>query len=69
MAKKKVEDKPKIPVDVKDLKIGDLVYLTEKDSGLYTVLDVGTPFILIEDTAHFAYLYRVTTNLWKDKEN
>lgn len=46
-------------IDIKNLKIGDIVYLDADDSTAYTVLDTGAPFILIENNdTHFAYLYR-----------
>lgn len=67
MAKKiKIEEFNRTEVENKDLKVGDKIYLAEKETSGYTVLDVGDPFILIENECHFAYLYRVTKPLWKD---
>lgn len=45
-------------LNVRQLKIGDLVFI-EPDSEIeYKVLDCGDPFILIQDTkTKFAYLY------------
>lgn len=73
MAKKKVsvlEDDTKVQVSIKDLKVGDEIFVytpAEKDHVAYTVLDVGDPFILIEDKYHFANLYRVTLPIYKNK--
>lgn len=69
MARKKkttVTEVTKEPVLVKDLKVGDIIYLDLEDNDTYTVLDVGDPFILLEDFRHFANLYRVTKPLYKD---
>lgn len=51
---------------ITDLKVGDEIHLTPKSCAAcaYTVLDIGNPFILLEDTAHFATLYRVTKPLY-----
>lgn len=60
--------KTKVAVAVTEVKPGDTVYLsnTEKSSPFY-VLDVGSPFILIENTrTHFASLYRVVDSLYKE---
>lgn len=70
MAKKEkavTEDVTMVEVALTDLKVGDKIYLDPKISTLsgYIVLDVGNPFILIEDSAHFANLYRVTKPLYK----
>lgn len=61
------EDVTMVEVSLTDLKVGDKIYLDPRYSELsgYTVLDVGNPFILIEDSAHFANLYRVTKPLYK----
>lgn len=73
MAKKKVsilEDDTKVQVSVKDLIVGDEIYVynpASKDHDVYTVLDVGDPFILIEDKYHFANLYRVSLPIYKNK--
>lgn len=49
-------------VAIEDVKPGDVVYLsTKEDAPSYLVLDVGKPFILIENQrTHFASMYRVT---------
>lgn len=67
MAKKlKTEEFNRELVTIKDLKVGEKIYLAEKETSGYTVLDVGDPFILIENECNFAYLYRVTKPLFKD---
>ena len=47
---------------------GDVIYLSSKDDAVpYQVLDIGAPFILIENMkTHFGNLYRVTGPLYKD---
>lgn len=52
----------KTAVAVEELKANDVVYLSNKDDATpYLVLDVGKPFILIENMrSHFANLYRPT---------
>lgn len=47
---------------------GDVIYLSPKDDATpYQVIDLGSPFILIENLkSHFGYLYRVTGPLYKD---
>lgn len=57
-------------ISLTDVKVGDKIYLDPKYSKLsgYTVLDVGNPFILIEDSAHFANLYRVTKPIYIKKD-
>lgn len=73
MAKKKIsitEDDTKIQVSIKDLIVGDEIYVYNpavKDYELYTVLDVGDPFILIESKYNFANLYRVKLPIYKNK--
>lgn len=49
-------------VPLESLKSGDVIYLSnKKDATSYVVLDVGSPFILIENLrTHFANLYRPT---------
>lgn len=68
MAKKttKTEEITRDVIKVTDLKVGDEIYLTAKDNVKYTVLDVGNPFILIEDPKHFANLYRVVDYIYKE---
>lgn len=58
----------KVLVQVEDVKPGDLVYLSSKDDAqAYSVLDVGKPFILIENLkSHFCNLYR-PINLYKEE--
>lgn len=55
-----------VKVDIKDAKIGDEIYVEDDITGVeYTILDMGNPFILIEDeTTRFAYLHRVN-NIYK----
>lgn len=49
----------RVEIALDKLKIGDIVTIAEEGSDTYTVLDVGNPFILIENNeTHFAYLYR-----------
>lgn len=64
------EEVTMVEISLTDLKVGDVIQLDPKYSpvGGYTVLDVGNPFILIEDRAHFANLYRVTKPLYKIKD-
>lgn len=52
----------KVAINLEDVKRGDVIYLSKKDDATpYTVLDIGTPFILIENMRnHFANLYRPT---------
>lgn len=61
-------NKSKVAVAVTDVKPGDTVYISNTDKSIpYYVLDVGSPFILIENTnTHFASLYRVVNNLYKE---
>lgn len=68
MAKKtKTEEiAPRDVINVTDLKVGDIIYLTKEDNKKYTVLDVGNPFILVEGPDHFASLYRVVDSIYKD---
>lgn len=57
MKKEKTDSRVELALD--KLKIGDSVMISEDGSDTYTVLDVGNPFILIENNeTHFAYLYR-----------
>lgn len=69
MAKKKTktEEIEVKEISLADLKVGDVIWLDPKPgySSDYTVLDVGNPFILIEDSTHFAYLYRVVRPIYK----
>ena len=53
-------NRTKVPVNLDDVKRGDIIYLTSKvDATPYSVLDIGSPFILIENLKnHFANLYR-----------
>lgn len=71
MAKKKIktEDVSVVEISLTDLKVGDVIWLDPKHSSDYTVLDVGNPFILIEDPSHFAYLYRVAKPIYKPLKN
>lgn len=50
-----------IELNKKDLKIGDKVFVeNDLDDVEYKVLDIGDPFILIEnEETRFAYLHRV----------
>ena len=50
-----------IEVNLKNVMIGDRVFVENDLDGVeYTILDLGDPFILIEDeTTRFAYLHRV----------
>lgn len=55
-------NRTKVAVNLEDVKRGDIIYLSKKDVATpYSVLDIGTPFILIENMRnHFANLYRPT---------
>lgn len=57
-------------VAVTTLTPGDVIYITKKpNSKSYTVLDVGHPFILIENNdTHFATLYRPVQPIYKKTE-
>lgn len=59
----------KVAVAVTDVKPGDTVYISNTEKSVpYYVLDVGAPFILIENTrTHFASMYRVVDNLYKEQ--
>lgn len=59
------EEVTTMEIALTDLKVGDIIWLDPKHSSDYTVLDVGNPFILIEDSTHFAYLYRVVKPIYK----
>lgn len=50
----------KTEITVSDLKAGDVIYVHPTENATpYLVLDVGHPFILIENMkSHFASLYR-----------
>lgn len=50
-----------IEVNLKNLMIGDRVFVENDLDGVeYVILDLGDPFILVEDeTTRFAYLHRV----------
>lgn len=50
-----------IEVNLKNVMIGDRVFVENDLDGVeYCILDLGDPFILIEDeTTRFAYLHRV----------
>lgn len=52
----------KVSCKIEDLQPGDVIYISNKpDAVPFTVLDVGSPFILIENMkSHFANLYRPT---------
>lgn len=47
-------------VSVSNLKHGDIIYVTKTEKSVpFEVIDVGAPFILLENTkTHFASLYR-----------
>lgn len=55
-----METQKKTAVNVDSLQIGDIIFLSDKEDAVsYTVLDKGTPFILIENNkSHFCNLYR-----------
>lgn len=55
-------NRSKVAVNLEDVKRGDIIYLSSKPDAIpYNVLDIGTPFILIENMRnHFANLYRPT---------
>lgn len=62
-----VSERPKqlLPFIIDDVKVHDTIFLSEDGGTPYLVLDIGKPFILIEDKiTHFAYLYRPTSNLY-----
>lgn len=50
-----------VEVDLKTIKIGDKVFVEPDLLGVeYTILDIGNPFILVEnEITRFAYLHRV----------
>lgn len=60
--------KTKVAVAVTDVKPGDTVYISNTDKSVpYYVLDVGTPFVLLENIrTHFASMYRVVEFLYKE---
>ena len=46
---------------IRDIKIGDKVYLNEEDGVVYEILDLGDPFSLILNLGtNFASLYKGT---------
>lgn len=47
-------------VSVSNLKHGDIIYVSKTEKSVpFVVIDVGAPFILLENTkTHFASLYR-----------
>lgn len=55
-------NKTKVVVSVDTLKPNDVIYISKKEDACpYLVLDVGVPFILIENMkTHFANMYRPT---------
>lgn len=61
-------NRTKVAVAVTEVKPGDTVYISDTENSVpYFVLDVGSPFILIENTkTHFASLYRAV-KLFKEQ--
>lgn len=57
-----IPSKKKVVVPFEQIEVGDVVYLSDKDSATpYSVLQKGAPFILIENLkTHFGSLYRPT---------
>lgn len=52
-------------VSVSNLKSGDIIYVSKTEKSVpFEVIDVGAPFILIENVkTHFASLYRSVTGV------
>lgn len=55
-------NRTKVVVSIDSLKPNDVIYLSSKDDATpYSVIDVGNPFILVENMkTHFGSLYRPT---------
>lgn len=66
--KKTTKSEERVIVPFKDVNRGDVIYLSEDDKDKWLVIDVGQPYILIENlSTNFASLYHVVSNLYKDK--
>lgn len=64
--KKSTSDRVEVSLDV--VKIGDVVYLDSTDKVSYTVLDIGSPFVLIlNNNTNFANMYKCNRTLFKTK--
>lgn len=61
-------NRTKVAVSIDNVNVGDVIYISSKDDATpYTVLDKGTPFILIENMkSHFANMYRVVAPIYKE---
>lgn len=69
MKKEKIiKTEERVIVPLKDVNRGDVIYLSKDDKDKWLVIDVGQPYILIENlSTNFASLYHVMSNLYKDK--
>lgn len=58
----------RVEVPISELKFGDVIYISTKpDAAPYQVLDIGAPFILIENMrTHFVNMYRPSV-IYKDR--
>lgn len=66
--KKTIKTEERVIVPFKDVNRGDVIYLSKDDKDKWLVIDVGHPYILIENlSTNFASLYHVMSNLYKDK--
>lgn len=62
-------NRTRVAVPISDVHEGDTIYISNTDKSVpYYVLQVGAPFILIENTkTHFGSLYRVTDFVYIEK--
>lgn len=65
---KKIPTVQRVATSVSELKVGDVIYLSSKSYAIpYQVLDIGSPFILIENMkSHFANLVRIVNPIYKE---
>lgn len=57
----------RIEVSIETCKIGETIFIERDDKVSYTILDIGSPFILIlNDITNFAHLYKCT-KVYKNK--
>lgn len=58
----------KVAVSASEVKPGDTIFVKNTDNAQsYYVIDVGAPYILIENTkTHFGSFYRITDVVYKE---
>lgn len=58
----------RVDVSISEISRGDVIYLSKTGKDRWLVIDVGQPYILIENLrTHFATLYHAISNLYKEK--